>query len=356
MALADESVLHIADAVSGRRWKLHVRGDVRGLRVAAIKRLLESQTGVPPTSMALTLAGAELPDAMTAEAAGIVPGSVIEMTPRGGSPLPARPPLSPGGPPRCELRPADMSPEDSLRVAFADDVNAHNVEIDKLSIHLSELRSRIAAGHQRLGELSDEARQVRDDLAGTEAEEARTAERLDACVAARTRLMAEIEARRQQEQALLRQEKERQDAMLADVEAQRREVSWRRAELERMVRNESLGLAAVERDLEATQHKVIDESRDTDRRQAALDALGPINPRGAGLGSPHSSPPAYVPAPLPGALGASPIARLSPEWSPRTWRAGPPPRAELSPVPPPPSVRVGGGPPPMPPSPRRPFR
>lgn len=158
--------------------------------------------------------------------------------------------------------------------------DAYDREITALEQHQARLHTAISNGERRLAEMTQECQRIQSELENARLELKWTVGQREEIEKRRAVLESEIAARREAEQRQLLEEKHRQEAVLAALDARRRDVAWRAAEVDRTKREQELALAAAQRELEALEAQLIDECRETDRRQKALDEIGPLNPHG----------------------------------------------------------------------------
>eukprot|EP01013_Petalomonas_cantuscygni_P022871 TRINITY_DN44195_c0_g1_i1.p1 TRINITY_DN44195_c0_g1~~TRINITY_DN44195_c0_g1_i1.p1 ORF type:complete len:304 (+),score=69.63 TRINITY_DN44195_c0_g1_i1:119-1030(+) len=295
-----ESVLSIWNRVDNRRFKLHVRGDLGVLRIGNIKRLLEKQTSIPVVDQVLMYRGREIHDQQTGSEVDLVNGATIDVDTRRNmshapppvsAPAPVAAPSLPSvsAPPAGSLGRASASAapapqfasyEDGLRYAFHAEREAYARELEALAAHQERLRRVITSGEQKLSSLQEEVQRVHAELENARLEEQWTQRQHEEVAARRATLEGEIQRRREEEQQQLLAEKHRQEAILSNIDSRRRDLSWRFAELDRSRREQELSITAAERELQALEQQLVDECHETDRRQVALDAIGPVNPVG----------------------------------------------------------------------------
>lgn len=273
-----ESVLSIWNRNDNRRFKLHVRGDLNVLRIGNIKRLLENPTKIPVAEQVIVYRGIEVFDNQTGGEIDLTNGATLEVDIRR-APEPPRSLAAPTVSPPAASLPAPTY-EDGLRFAYHAEREAYTRELEALSAHGERLRSVIQSGESKLAALQDEVARVQAELENARLEESFTARQHEEISLRRGALESEILKRREEEQQQLLAEQHRQEAILANIDARRRDISWRFAELDKTRREQELSIAAAERELQALEAQLIDECRETDRRQVALNTIGPINPHG----------------------------------------------------------------------------
>ena len=273
-----ESALSIWNRVDNRRFKLHVRGDLNVLRIGNIKRLLENPTKIPVTEQVISYRGIEVFDNQTGGEIDLVNGATLEVDVRHG-PEPPRALPPPSASPAA-VASAPPTYEDGLRFSYHAEREAYTRELEALASHGERLRAVIQSGESKLSALQDEVARVQAELENARLEESFTAHQHEEISHRRAALEGEIQKRREEEQQQLLAEQHRQEAILANIDARRRDISWRFAELDKTRREHELSIAAAERELQALEAQLIDECRETDRRQVALNTIGPINPHG----------------------------------------------------------------------------